>query len=322
MCFSWGGTLPEKPLQPSNISGRVIVMATVAWLVLASCLLNAVQSKPERGSIIYPKDEFPPESNCIRHSADKFQFCANSPTTDCPSLDLGHGSAFGHALLGEVFENKRIVWRCAGSLLAPQFVITSAHCITSLDNIKHVRITSSATETNEVKSTDVSINHTILHPAYHAKKLYFDVAIVRLNRSVTNFQPMFLPTSDLMNQTFYLTGWAKAQRNEYNVALDPMEMITNDKCSTFFHLPELRNGILANQVCGKIPEKSYIKPCTGSILRSLETTTHILVGIPSFTFGCTNERPLVFTNIVFFSPWIRTMVENFWQGDCGFPEKR
>lgn len=306
---------------------------TTKLLVIVTFLVSSVRSQRVCDPIIFPNHKH--TSSILRHSNGELQFCPEEQSQGAAAgyslLEISGNpqNRAANVLIGELTAKGRVItikWRCGGSLIAPQFVLTSAHCMNTADIATFIRITSNDVEGQAPLETDSTINRLYIHPEYEKSQLYFDIAIIRMNEPVWGFQTAILPTNDtfLQNTDIRLSGWIKSSQNfgDLNLTTDTVSIVLHRRCSTFYNLPQLPNEIKMDQVCGRIPTNSSIKPCSGSILGILESgSTNVVIGIPSFTFGCNNERPLVFTNIVFFSSWIRTIIE-YTLEHCGYPHRR
>lgn len=325
-------------------------MEPIFYLLIVSYLTSSVRSQLDPDSIIFPDGDNELGSSCTRdsdgslgicthirdcrgyNSDSMINFCSLSDQLVCCKLKTLYNTIdkrFGEenrttqsnyehapqALIGELFEDeRRIKWRCGGTLIAPRYVLTSAHCLFAVDIPTYIRITKNDNEKQRIQQTDASIDNIFVHPEYHPFKLYYDIAIIRLNKAVWGYQPVFLPTSDssVNRENLRVSGWLNSPNDpeQYNLVSDSVRILPNDMCSSHFRLSQLPEGIIENQICGTIADNSSLVPCSGAFLGPLETTGHTIFGIPSFTFGCNNDRPYVFTNIASFAPWIKALIDN------------
>lgn len=259
-------------------------------------------------------DSFPPSSALVNHIFNGIEAELN---------EFPHIAALGYPAKGE-----ETPFRCGASLISYRFLLTAAHCLSPTEptfaRLGVVKITDYDVNDPPV---DLAITQTYVHPNYTGRPLKNDIALLLLNRTITEefLHPACLFTNPIdpdPETILTIAGWGSTDPNDGSTSpvLLKANVTTLPRQSCNTTLAQYKSSrrdpseLQESQLCAlgrNTQNETTGDTCVGDSGGPLELVNgrkRYLVGVTSSGKLCGSRYPGLYTRVSRYLDWIESIV--------------
>ncbi|CAL7948237.1 unnamed protein product [Xylocopa violacea] len=192
---------------------------------------------------------------------------------------------------------------CGGSVINSRYILTAAHCVQGLSNLKDVSVHAGTTQLN-TNGEKYGVEKVIAHRGFSSMTLLNDVALIRVDRTIAFnnlVQPIQLASGSKTYEgsTCTLSGWGTTKLGgnpPNNLQYIDLMVESQKECK----LSQWR--VQESHICTltKVGEGACHGDSGGPLVAN-----GVQIGIVSFGTPCARGKPDVYTRVSSFVSWIK-----------------